>query len=77
MPRGVADQRRERADPGAFMSLSITKRTQTRTVLTRKDWDRACQVIVELELLINEVKPGLPPETQRMVDGRLKDLEAI
>jgi hypothetical protein len=59
------------------MSLSITKRTQTRTVLTRKDWDRACQVIVELELLINEVKPGLPPETQRMVDGRLKDLEAI
>jgi hypothetical protein len=59
------------------VSLSITKRTQTRTVLTRKDWDRACQVIVELELLINEVKPGLPPETQRMVDGRLKDLEAI
>jgi hypothetical protein len=59
------------------MSLSITKRTQTRTVLTRKDWDRACQVIVELEYLLATITPSLPDDAQRKVQNRLCELNEI
>jgi hypothetical protein len=57
------------------MSLSITKLRPAR--VTRKDWERLAQVIRDLEFLLAQIKPSLPPAVQSKVDSRLFELESI